>query len=257
MSLNIKGLPAFSDNYIWLIEDREKGIAICIDPGDPQVVESYLMANHLTLESILVTHHHVDHIGGIETLATRYPKCTILGPQDPRIPALTSNVDETDVCTFANLGLTFNVIFTPGHTLSHVCYYEPNQCWLFSGDTLFSGGCGRLFEGSPEQMLNSLEKLASLPEKTLVYCAHEYTRNNLAFALSIEPSNSAIEQHIQALAKPEMVCSLPSTIGLEKQINPFLRTTSSSIKKQLQRMGKAFENEIACFATLRALKDQY
>ena len=189
--IEILPIPAFEDNYIWLV--RDKNHAMVVDPGDANPVIAYLEAHKLELDAILITHHHHDHIGGVGTLLRAYHP-SVYGPAGNKYPFNRHIVSEGDVITLPNLGLNLTTLEVPGHTLDHLAYYGHGL--LFCGDTLFSGGCGRLFEGTYAQMLASLQKLASLPEATRVFCTHEYTLHNLQFALTLEPFNPALQHYI-------------------------------------------------------------
>jgi hydroxyacylglutathione hydrolase len=255
----IIGLPAFSDNYIWLIVDANK--AAVIDPGDGQVVANYLQQNNLALDSILITHHHADHTGGIELLQSLFAATVYLPVLTNKTPQATvKRVKDLD--TIEVLGETAHVIATPGHTLDHICYYFPkleNQSILFSGDTLFVAGCGRLFEGSAVQMLESLDKLSQLPLNTLLYCAHEYTLANLAFARAVEPENTALID-FQVVCEKQRLAGLktvPSTLNVEKQVNPFLRIRCATIQKSVQQHSACELQDVAIFAALRQWKNEF
>jgi len=218
--LTITALPAFQDNYIWVLHtDR---YAIAIDPGDPAPLQAFLDTRQLTLTAVLITHHHPDHTGGNIFLSQRH-RCPIYGPDNPRIPAITHSVHAPDTLNFAELGLHLTVIETPGHTLDHISYYGAKH--LFCGDTVFGCGCGKLFEGTPGIMAQSLDKILALPDETRICCAHEYTLDNIAFALTIDAQNSvllareAADRSNRAQHQP----TLPSTLALEKATNPFLR----------------------------------
>lgn len=252
-------LPAFSDNYIWLLASQQQRSAICVDPGDAKPVLEYLNQHQLTLTDILITHHHADHIGGLAKLLNVYPNCQVLGPSDNRIPYINTPLQDKQQHPFADFNLTLTTIATPGHTLSHLCYYltdNANNHLLFCGDTLFSGGCGRLFEGSAEQMLNSLNKLMQLPAETKVYCAHEYTRNNLDFYQSLATGNTELTQYIATLNQQSERLSLPSTIKREKNINPFVRTQTNELKAfGLKQLGN--DDSLEIFKYIRQLKDNF
>ncbi len=220
--MKVHQLKAFDDNYIWLIGcERQDSVAI-VDPGDDAPVIDYLEQHGLTPSAILITHHHGDHTGGVSELVARY-KIPVYGPAGERIPALTHPLVEGDRVELAGCELSLQVFDTPGHTRGHICYYGHGA--LFSGDTLFTAGCGRLFEGTAEQMYHSLEKLRTLPDDTLLYCAHEYTRANLSFAVVAEPENVQIAtraeevKRLRAASKP----TVPATMAMEKATNPFLR----------------------------------
>ena len=250
-------VSAFADNYLWLLHDGKR--ALVVDPGDAGPVLRALQASRLQLESILVTHHHADHTGGVDALR-KATGATVYGPATERIPAPFQPLREGD--RVATLGLDFQVLDVPGHTAGHIALYTPDmdgQPLLFCGDTLFSGGCGRLFEGTPAQMLASLDKLAALPRATRVCCAHEYTLANLDFALDVEPDNAtlaAYAQHCRQLreqGKP----TLPSSIGQEVLINPFLRTRQAGIMAAVHHFDASTTDDTTVFAALRQWKNQF
>ena len=250
-------VSAFADNYLWLLHDGKR--ALVVDPGDAGPVLRALQASRLQLESILVTHHHADHTGGVDALR-KATGATVYGPATERIPAPFQPLREGD--RVATLSLDFQVLDVPGHTAGHIAFYTPdmdNQPLLFCGDTLFSGGCGRLFEGTPAQMLASLDKLAALPRATRVCCAHEYTLANLSFALAVEPDNAALAayaQHCRQLreqGKP----TLPSSIGQEVLINPFLRTRQAAIMAAVHHFDASTTDDTTVFAALRQWKNQF
>lgn len=251
--LMIRSIPAFKDNYIWLIKGPEKHCVV-VDPGDASPVLDFLEQENLTLDAILITHHHRDHVGGISELKRRFPKTKILGPDDEAIPGMTRGLmdgDQVDI-----FGERFLVMGVPGHTLGHIAYVGDGK--LFCGDTLFSAGCGRLFEGTPEQMFASLNKLAALPEDTQVYCAHEYTNANIAFALVAEQDNDDLQRYREEVSRLRVQGenTLPSSIGLEKRINPFLRCDQPSIKKAVSDRAES-DTDLATFAALRRWKDEF
>lgn len=247
-------LPALSDNYIWLLHDGSN--ALVVDPGDAEVVEHALGKHQLALRSILLTHHHADHIAGADMLARRW-NCTVHAPEDPRIAATTHGVSDGQHLRFTQPAAHFVVIAVPGHTRSHVAY--AGEGLLFSGDTLFSLGCGRLFEGTPAQMLASLDRLARLPVDTLVCAAHEYTAANGRFAATIEPDNRELAtrrkevDRLRAAGAP----SLPVTLDCELQCNPFLRVDSTPVMTWCRRSGIDAGDRIARFAALRSAKDHF
>jgi hydroxyacylglutathione hydrolase len=251
-------LPAFQDNYLWVLHDGRQ--ALVVDPGDAQPVLAFLAEAGLRLAAILVTHHHPDHIGGVAQLrdATGAP---VTGPAREAIPQPFRALAQGD--QVQALGLPWRVLEVPGHTAGHIAYYTPDVDGapvLFCGDTLFSGGCGRLFEGTPAQMLASLDTLSSLPANTRVCCAHEYTLSNLRFARAVEPANEALAQyqrHCEALrARGEP--TLPSTIGLEQQVNPFLRTREPAVRQAAQaHNGTDPHDDVAVFAAIRQWKNDY
>ncbi|WP_019140597.1 hydroxyacylglutathione hydrolase [Noviherbaspirillum massiliense] len=255
--LNVLAVPAFEDNYLWLIHDGRHAAAV--DPGDADPILAALDAHKLSLTAILLTHHHADHVGGVPALLKRF-NVPVYGPRDEPIPAVTEKLTEGDTLSLSEPGLSLSVINVPGHTRGHIAYFAREQGWLFCGDTLFAGGCGRLFEGTPEQMVGSLEKLANLPDATQVYCAHEYTLSNLRFAHEVEPGNTALSQRIEtekakrARGEP----TVPSSIGLEKMTNPFLRYREPGIMDRLTSLGKLSQREpISSFAALRQWKNSY
>jgi len=255
--LNVLTVPAFNDNYLWLIHDGQH--AAVVDPGDAAPILAALKANQLTLTAILATHHHADHVGGVATLLESFD-VPVYGPAHDRIAHVTVPLKEGDVVGLDQLGLRMRVIDVPGHTRGHIAYYAEEPRWLFCGDTLFAGGCGRLFEGTPAQMLSSLDKLAALPDDTRVYCAHEYTVSNLRFALAAEPDNAAIAERLkEEQAKREQhIPTVPSTIGLEKKTNPFLRARELTVARNLQSQNKLHGNDTtAVFAALREWKNNF
>ncbi len=230
-----------------------------VDPGDADPVFQALAAHQLRLAGILVTHHHPDHTAGVAALRTA-TGARVYGPQRENMPEPLHRVGQDD--TVDVLGLPFHVLEVPGHTAGHIAYYCANAGGgplLFCGDTLFSGGCGRLFEGTPAQMLASLEKLAALPGDTRVCCTHEYTLSNLRFAMAVEPGNAALaayQRHCQTLRESQTP-TLPSTIAVERAINPFLRSNEAEIGASAQRFDAALCASQGVFATLRAWKNQF
>jgi hydroxyacylglutathione hydrolase len=252
--LAVHAIPAFSDNYLWLLVRGHD--AVVVDPGDAAPVRAFLDAHGLRLRAILITHHHPDHTAGIAALAA--PDIPVYGPaaEASRIAGLTDTVREGDRVRL--LELEFEVLELPGHTLGHIAYHTPGR--LFCGDTLFAAGCGRLFEGSPQQMHHSLQRLAALPPETLVYCTHEYTLSNLAFALAVEPHNPALLAQIAAVKKLRAADtpSLPSRIATELATNPFLRTSVAAVRQSAELWaGQPLVESDAVFAALRRWKDGY
>lgn len=256
--LQVSPVRAFSDNYVWLIRaPADPGAAIVVDPGDDRPVEQVLEAQRLRLEAILVTHHHADHVGGVGALAARHG-AEVYGPARERMPCAVQALDDGGTVSIAKLGLEFAVMAVPGHTLGHIAYAGHGA--VFCGDTLFSAGCGRLFEGTPGQMLDSLDRLAALPDATRVYCAHEYTLSNLRFAGAVEPGNQDVSQALDEVRsrRERDEPTLPSTVGRERLINPFLRCRTPSVRAAAERhAGRALADATAVFATLRAWKDGF
>jgi hydroxyacylglutathione hydrolase len=255
--LDVLAIPAFADNYLWLIHDDIH--AVVIDPGDAAPVLEALKDRNLSLLAILLTHHHADHVGGVPALLAQYP-VPVYGPHSEKIPGITRPLSQGDAFTLPELGLSLSVLEVPGHTLDHIAYVEADRKWLFCGDTLFAGGCGRIFEGTPAQMSASLAKLAALPDDTAVYCAHEYTLSNLRFAREVEPENMALLTRIseEEGKRQQNQATVPSFIGLEKATNPFLRYTEPGILDRLASLGRLPVREsIPAFAALREWKNSY
>ncbi|WP_313116606.1 hydroxyacylglutathione hydrolase [Ectopseudomonas guguanensis] len=256
--IQIDALPAFNDNYIWLLQDAGSKRCAVVDPGDAAPVQAWLEAHpDWQLSDILITHHHFDHVGGVETLKNA-TGARVAGPATEKIPARDLDLNDND--TIDVLGLRFQIIAVPGHTLGHIAYYHAGQNLLLCGDTLFAGGCGRLFEGTPQQMHRSLSRLAALPANTRVYCTHEYTLSNLRFAHAVEPDNVRLDERLAEVTRwrAEGRISLPSTLELELATNPFLRTGEPSIIAAVQaRDGDQVTEPSAVFASLRAWKDSF
>ena len=247
-------IPAFKDNYIWLL--RKGASALVVDPGDACPVLEVLAQEGLTLECILITHHHADHQGGVAGLLSHFP-ARVFGPAIESITALTQPLHGGETIRLEFLGVDFRIIAVPGHTLGHIAYYGSGS--LFCGDTLFGSGCGRLFEGSPAQMHDSLTRLAALPDLTAVYCAHEYTEANLRFALAVEPGNSDLRKRVDevAVARARGWATVPSTIALEKATNPFLRCSEPEIVASAQRRVAQAQNALEVFTVLREWKNGF
>lgn len=255
--MGVLHVPALKDNYIWLIPGETGSGAAIVDPGDAEPAIRALEREQLRPLAILCTHHHNDHVGGAAELARRYG-IPVYGPAHEPIPAITYRLVDQSPVKLAELGLRFEAIATPGHTRGQINYYGHGM--LFCGDTLFSAGCGRLFEGTAEQMHASLSRLAALPEDTKVYCGHEYTEANLRFALAVEPDNRDARQHLERVQawRAQDRPSLPSTIGLERLINPFLRSAMPSVRKAAQNHAQqTLDSDIEVFAAIRRWKDGF
>ncbi|WP_229419705.1 hydroxyacylglutathione hydrolase [Pseudoduganella dura] len=263
--MHILPVPAFSDNYLWLIHDGRH--AAVVDPGDAAPILAALREHALTLTAILLTHHHRDHIGGVPALLQCHD-VPVYGPRHDGIAAVTVPLGEGDRITVPGLGLELAIMDVPGHTNGHIAYYSDSEeaggegmRRLFSGDTLFAGGCGRLFEGTPAQMAASLDKLAALPPDTQVFCAHEYTLSNLRFALAVEPGNEALQARmaVDSAKRRDGVPTVPSTIGIERATNPFLRYREPRIAQRLAADGKVAPDAapLAVFAALREYKNHF
>jgi hydroxyacylglutathione hydrolase len=253
--IEVVPLRAFKDNYVWTL--RVSGVAAVVDPGDAQPVLDYLASENLRLVAILATHHHQDHVGGIAELLQEYP-VPVYGPRGEPITTLTHPVGGGDRVALQELKVSFEVLDIPGHTRAHIAYYGANM--LFCGDTLFACGCGRVFEGTPQQLHASLERLMALPDETEVYCGHEYTLANIAFAKAVEPDNAALleREASDARLRRENRPTLPSTIGREKATNPFLRVTRPAIVESANKyLGRRVSNPAGVFAALRQWKNQF
>jgi hydroxyacylglutathione hydrolase len=253
MPLAIHPIPAFETNYIWAIHDGTH--CALVDPGSAPEALDYLQANSLKLCALLLTHHHHDHIGGVEEILQNHPVPT-WGPKDPRMPQVNRHVAEGDRAGVPELGLDLAVLETPGHTTTHITYY--NDSILLAGDTLFSVGCGRLFDGTPEQMQHSLDKLAPLPDHVQLYCAHEYTEDNCRFALQVEPDNPALKARAEQARQQRAAgqTTLPVTLGEERATNPFLRTREPAvIKAANQHHPGTGEDPAKVFGVIRRWKD--
>jgi len=254
--LQIIPIPAFQDNYLWLIHNGRK--AVVVDPGDAKPVLHKLVELNLQLEGILITHHHQDHIGGVKPLLSKFPDAQVFAPAREQYDFPHAALSEPDCVRCTEWLPEANIMDLPGHTLGHIAYFMQygNQSWLFCGDTLFGAGCGRLFEGSPQQMHHSLQKLKALPSETQVFCAHEYTLHNINFALTLEPGNADLQQRkrdtLALLAKKQP--SLPSTMALELATNPFLRCDVTEIRTSTQTQTV---DEVHTFSKIRELRNHY
>lgn len=258
--LDITPIPAFTDNYIWGISDGQRGWLV--DPGDAAPALNWLKQRQLTLAGILITHHHSDHIGGISELVKNHPNLVIYGPSTPKITAITHPVAEGDTVQLGQWQL--KVLDVPAHTLDHIAYHlqaDTSQAGaLFCGDALFAAGCGRLFEGTAEQLNQVMNKLKALAPDTLVCCAHEYTLANLQFAKAVEPQSAELEQRYQqeSCKRQTGLPTLPSTIGLERATNPFFRPDSPELRKSVTAYaGKPINQEADIIGTLRRWKDNF
>jgi hydroxyacylglutathione hydrolase len=248
-------VPAFSDNYVWLITDPPSPAAVIVDPGEATPVLQVLEEGGLELGAILLTHHHADHVGGVGELL-RSRSVPVFGPAGDNIPVVDHPVEGGDFVTLPDLDLDLEVMDVPGHTAGHVAYRGAD--FVLVGDTLFAGGCGRIFEGTPEQMHASLSRLAELPSETLVFCAHEYTIANLGFALDVEPHNEAIASRLEAArsARAEGRPTVPSTIAEELETNPFLRCHQSGVIAAAEAWsGLDVPTEVDVFTIIRSWKD--
>jgi hydroxyacylglutathione hydrolase len=249
--LNIIPILAFDDNYIWLLHNTRH--AVVVDPGDAQPVIEALKKHHLTLVGILITHHHSDHIDGVAALL-EYQVAPVYAPNYEKFNFDHIKLVEGDEISLTKIAQNFRIMWLPGHTLGHIAYV--NNDYLFCGDVLFGAGCGRLFEGTPAQMLASLQRLMVLPSTTQVFCTHEYTSTNIDFALTVEPNNVALldrKAHVHTL-RAQHLPSLPSTISLELQTNPFLRCNQNTIISNLKQADK---DELSIFTALRKLRNHY
>jgi hydroxyacylglutathione hydrolase len=255
--LTLIPIPAFADNYLWLLHDGQQ--ALVVDPGDAAPVQHVLQKNGLQLTAILVTHHHPDHTGGVDVLR-KATGAQVFGPASERIPEPFAPLRQGD--SINAMDLSFQVIDVPGHTAGHIAYYTPDmngKPLLFCGDTLFSGGCGRLFEGTPAQMLASLDKLAALPGNAVVCCTHEYTLSNLRFAVAVDPDNQALtayQTHCEKLRQQDQP-TLPTSIAQELLINPFLRTRQPALISSARHVDAAAKDDVSVFAAIRQLKNNF
>lgn len=255
--LEVSPIEAFDDNYIWLLEDSNGSQAAVVDPGDEEPVLAVLEARGLALVAILVTHHHFDHIGGIQGLLAAFPEARVFGPQDRRIPSRTDTVGEGDRFRVPGIDDEFRVIEVPGHTATHIAYLAADA--LFCGDTLFAAGCGRVFDGTFDQLAASLARIAALPAATLCYCAHEYTLANLGFAKWVEPESPALAARASEAAALRHAGrpTVPSRLADELATNPFLRTDVPEVKAAAEAAsGHRLQTQAQIFTALRRWKDE-
>ncbi|HEX5055716.1 MAG TPA: hydroxyacylglutathione hydrolase [Gammaproteobacteria bacterium] len=259
-ALNVIPIPALKDNYIWLLRSADSTQCAVVDPGDAVTVIAYLEAARLELGAILITHHHADHTAGLPGLKQAYPGCRVYGPQREGGHLIEQRLARGMRVRLPEPEVEFEVLDIPGHTLGHIAYYSESSELLFCGDTLFSAGCGRLFEGTAEQMYESLLRLAALPAATQVYCGHEYTLKNIAFAMQVEPGNDALRAferravQLREAQKP----TLPTRICDELSVNPFLRAHVEAVRDAAQRhFGMPLSNPVDVFRSLRSWKDAF
>ncbi|MEP8941282.1 hydroxyacylglutathione hydrolase [Enterobacter mori] len=251
--MNLISIPAFQDNYIWVLVDDDRR-CIIVDPGESTPVLQAIEENGWHPQTILLTHHHNDHVGGVPDLVAAFPHLVVYGPAETQDKGTTQVVEEGE--NILILGYEFSVFATPGHTSGHLCFYS--KPYLFCGDTLFSGGCGRLFEGTPAQMYQSLQKINALPDDTLICCAHEYTLGNMKFAASILPDDLAILDYYQKVKelRAKNQKTLPVTLKNEREINLFLRTDDIDLINKINQETKLQQPEQR-FAWLRSKKDNF
>ena len=257
--LNTHPIPAFKDNYIWVIHNRCN--AVVVDPGIAQPVIAFLQENQLKLDAILITHHHGDHTGGIADLR-QFSNVPVYGPATEAIAGVTHPLRERDQLDFPALSLQFFVLDIPGHTLGHIAYYAAYPfTMIFCGDTLFACGCGRIFEGTPQQMYQSLQKISGLPGTTRIYCAHEYTLSNLEFAVMLDPDNTKLIEFSEKARqlRHRNMPTIPTSPELERTINPFLRCTHHPIISRVQNQfsQSSLTDPIRIFSLLREWKNRF
>lgn len=260
----VEPVPAFADNYLWLLRSADGASAAVVDPGDAAPVEAALARTGTRLAAIVLTHHHADHVGGVARLKARHG-ARVWGPAGEPIEGVDQPLRDGDAVAIPELELTMRVVEVPGHTRGHIAYFcerfgpDPRPM-LFCGDTLFAGGCGRVFEGTPAQMLDSLERLAALPAQTLVHCAHEYTLANLRFAAAVEPASPEVAERLSEAERrrADGLPTVPSTLAIEAGTNPFLRTAETSVREAAAtRLGHAPQDRVECFAAIREWKNVF
>lgn len=260
MTVSIHRIPAFQDNYLWLLHNEASGDTAVVDPGDAAPVIERLQELDLPLSAIIITHHHPDHTGGIDTLLDTW-RVPVYGPASGTVPQVDQPLTEGDKVTIA--GCDFTILEVPGHTLDHIAYFCEDldgNPGVFCGDTLFAGGCGRLFEGTPEQMVTSLEKLMQLPDSTRIYCAHEYTQANLRFAAAVEPDNTDLRQRVAEVKRlrEQQRATVPSVLATERQTNPFLRYRHTAVMSAASaHAGRQLGDATDAFAVIRGWKDSF
>lgn len=257
VSPEINAIPAFDDNYIWLITEPGTKACAVVDPGDEEPVLAKLAELDLELSAILITHKHYDHVGGVAGLKAKFPNAVVFGPGNEGIKGIDNAVSENDRVELPGMQIAYDVLSVPGHTEGHIAYYGHGS--LFCGDTLFLGGCGRVFTGTFEQLSASLEAISKLPSETKIYCAHEYTLANLGFALWVEPHNTMLKQRHEAVsqARQNDVATVPGLLSEELETNPFLRTNQNSVIGAAENWaGKKLVDRAEVFTALRQWKDQ-
>ncbi|MCG7900955.1 MAG: hydroxyacylglutathione hydrolase [Candidatus Thiodiazotropha lotti] len=255
--LQITPIKAFDDNYIWALRNPGASTAVAVDPGDETPLLDWLQENSLTLSAVLLTHHHYDHVGGVPELREAFPDLKVFGPAGESIKGVTEPLHEGDRPLIPGLDADFQVLELPGHTAGHIAYLGEQA--LFCGDTLFAAGCGRVFDGTMTQLANSLQRIAQLPAETKIYCAHEYTLDNLGFARWVEPESEAVMQRIDSeqAKRQNGEPTLPSTLQLELATNPFLRTQVPSIVTAAEKVaGKTLTDHAEIFMVIRQWKDR-